>query len=415
MFAATKLVRCLRLITLTSSESLTIQSQFFSNYNYNKETICLLGAKKWKNSSNLRYKNTQLNETKSFSATVPNWSEVLPKRDKPSISILGQLRKQTGYSLSLCKKALENCNQDLDKAKLWLEEQAQAQGWNKANKLEGRNTSQGLIGVCLSSNEKIAAIVELNSETDFVARNKQFHGLLNEVISMIVDKYVESCASNQDKSKGILNTQQFDKDDLRSIPVSGDPNKTLGDLVAINIGQIGENIVLRRAVTFAIQNAGVNDNDENIRLAIVTHPSANMNADASNVAYGRFGVILAYSKDEDIGILPEGQTVATLARQLCQHIIGMNPSSIGNIDDSSTWPKNNKQATVNENLTSEKGEGVKQDEHWEHLGEAKHENSSSNELIHQSFLLDNDLIVRDLLLQTGMRIKSFVRFELGEQ
>ena len=69
-----------------------------------------------------------------------------------------------------------------------LKEQAQAQGWNKANKLEGRNTSQGLIGVCLSPDEQTATIVELNSETDFVARNKQFHSLLNQIVSVIKDQ-----------------------------------------------------------------------------------------------------------------------------------------------------------------------------------------------------------------------------------
>ena len=69
-----------------------------------------------------------------------------------------------------------------------LQEQAQDQGWNKANKLEGRNTSQGLIGVCLSSDERTATMVELNSETDFVARNKQFHNLLNTIITVILEK-----------------------------------------------------------------------------------------------------------------------------------------------------------------------------------------------------------------------------------
>ena len=79
-----------------------------------------------------------------------------------------------------------------------LQEQAQAQGWNKANKLEGRNTSQGLIGVCLSSDETAAAIVELNSETDFVSRNKQFHNLLNTVISVILEKSSKGFSANNE-------------------------------------------------------------------------------------------------------------------------------------------------------------------------------------------------------------------------
>jgi elongation factor Ts len=64
---------------------------------------------------------------------------------------------------------------------LSLKEQAQAQGWNKAQKLEGRNTTQGLIGLYVEGNS--GAMVELNCETDFVAKNNKFHTLLNEVVN----------------------------------------------------------------------------------------------------------------------------------------------------------------------------------------------------------------------------------------
>ena len=103
-----------------------------------------------------------------------------------------------------------------------------------------------------------------------------------------------------------------------------------------------------------------------------------------------------------------------MARQLCQHIIGMNPSSVGNLDDTSTWPEAGKDDLARVDDNSEKGEGIKDDENWQHLGEAKAESFSCNELIHQSFLLNNEVLVRDLLLQTGITVKNFVRFELGE-
>ena len=94
----------------------------------------------------------------------------------------------------------------------------------------------------------------------------------------------------------------------------------------------------------------------------------------------------------------------------------MNPSSVGNLDDTTTWPKVNRgNLESNGDRNPEKGEGVKEDENWEHLGDANSEDLSCNELIHQSFLLNNDLLVRDILLQTGIRVKNFVRFELGEQ
>jgi len=356
---------------------------------------------------NLSFNGVISYSDKAFMNTRHMCSGVQLKKEKASISVLGKLRKQTGYSLSLCKKALNNCDQDLQKAKKWLEEQAQAQGWDKANKLEGRNTSQGLIGVCLSSDEKTATIVELNSETDFVARNKQFHTLLNQIISVITEH-----ASGTSRESLIV--KNYEKAILDQITTSEGKDKTLADLVALNIGQIGENILLRRATTISTSNLGDGDK-ENIKLSIVTHPSASPTSESGNVAYGRFGVILAYSKKKNVGTLPEGQTVAGIARQLCQHIIGMNPSSVGDLNDTSRWPDSKTDNIApNEPEKSELGEGVKEDENWEHIGENKPDFDSSSELIHQPFLLNTDIIIRDLLVQTGVEVKTFIRFELGQ-
>ncbi len=117
-------------------------------------------------------------------------------------SALAKLRKKTGYSLSLCKKALDQHGQDVKLAEEWLkvttfnlvlsnvfhlyrmhvQAQALELGWEKANKLVGRNTAQGLIGVLVKGN--CASMVELNCETDFVARNAQFHQLLEDVATV---------------------------------------------------------------------------------------------------------------------------------------------------------------------------------------------------------------------------------------
>ncbi|KAL3281628.1 hypothetical protein HHI36_004834 [Cryptolaemus montrouzieri] len=87
-------------------------------------------------------------------------------------SALATLRKKTGYSISNCKKALEMHNNDLGAAENWLQDQAQALGWKKASKVEGRLTAQGLIGVIVKN--PYAALIELNCETDFVAKSKEF-------------------------------------------------------------------------------------------------------------------------------------------------------------------------------------------------------------------------------------------------
>merc|ERR1719273_307084 len=98
----------------------------------------------------------------------------------------------------------------------------------------------------------------------------------------------------------------------------------------------------------------------------------------------------------------------------------MSPKSVGSLDDRSTWPSQPKSADSDQlqiqNKPEEpKEEGIKDDENWAHLGEAQESGrDSSHELIHQAFLLNTDILVRDVLLQTGITVKNFVRFEVGE-
>nr|ACO15630.1 Elongation factor Ts, mitochondrial precursor [Caligus clemensi] len=272
-----------------------------------------------------------------------------------SKSPLAKLRKKTGYSLSICKKALDQNEQNLDKAMEWLKKQAQAEGWSKANKLSGRNTTQGLIG--LLYRERVACMVELNCETDFVARNKNFHLLLNEITGVAL-----SNAPKKDEEIIVQSLQKEEMSEWRSLSEEG---KTLADLIALNIGRIGENIVLKRSVLFSVP--------EGVSLSAVTHPSARI--DNEDVLYGRLGTILAYSKDPHHGIIPEGQTVGSMARQLCQHIIGMSPTEIGRIEDESPDP----------------------DAH----------------LLHQDFLLDEEVKISNLVQELGITLKHFHRFEVG--
>lgn len=306
MHSVARSVSICKFLSRRAFEIQTIQLQTISTIRNKRDILeCLSNCKQ----QGFGCQYGLLDSQKKISTTNNALHEATAKKVKPTISALGKLRKQTGYSLSLCKTALQNCDQDLERAKCWLEEQAQAQGWNKANKLEGRNTSQGLIGVCLSSDERAATIVELNSETDFVARNKQFHGLLNQVIAIILEKISRDSDSKlNDLSGEILTIDHLEKEPLATIRTSESQDKTLADLVALNIGQIGENIVLRRAATFAVQSPN-KVGKEDVKFAIVTHPSAFPSSDSNNVVYGRFGVIMSYSKDENIGILPEQHTV----------------------------------------------------------------------------------------------------------
>lgn len=108
---------------------------------------------------------------------------------KPSFasgkSQLALLRKKTGYTFTNCKKALELHNNDLIQAENWLKKQAQELGWSKATKLEGRQTTQGLIGVAVRQQDGV--LVEINCETDFVSRNSEFQKIVEETANICLN------------------------------------------------------------------------------------------------------------------------------------------------------------------------------------------------------------------------------------
>ncbi len=169
------------------------------------------------------------------------------------------------------------------------QEQALAQGWDKASKLEGRNTAQGLVGVLVKDNT--AAMIELNCETDFVARNKVFHELLQEIVNVSLKSAPKSVPSS-------AIVRRLSKDELNAMASATGSARTLSDFVALHIGQLGENIVLQRGVTVTV--------DPNMKLACLTHPSANIHSGQGKVQYGKYGTLVAYTASPN-GTFPDGQ------------------------------------------------------------------------------------------------------------
>ncbi|KAI5702149.1 hypothetical protein M8J76_007912, partial [Diaphorina citri] len=272
-------------------------------------------------------------------------------------SLLGKLRKKTGYSFTNCKKALDLNEQDLGKAEKWLQEQAKELGWAKASKLAGRKTSQGLISIAVEG--KHATMVEFNCETDFVARNKQFQGMA-ELISLACLNYTKTQVQPQEPfAKVFLDTAQ-----LQSL--AGPENKSLADHVAILISSVGENLVLRRAACVSVNE----DHD----VAGFTHPSPGL--EHTGPILGKFGSLMVY---QDLKTGDKQQNVQNVARQLCQHVIGMNPKSIGSEED-----------TPNEDPEEE------------------------TIMYHQEFLLDPTQYVGEVIVAAGIKPVEFLRFECGE-
>ncbi|XP_015610522.1 elongation factor Ts, mitochondrial isoform X2 [Cephus cinctus] len=265
-------------------------------------------------------------------------------------SLLAKLRKKTGYTFTNCKKALELHENNLEKAEQWLNEQAQNLGWSKAAKLQGRPTAQGLIAVIV--NKAHGALVEINCETDFVARNKQFHKL-TETVALAVLKYTTSLTGNDLVNKALLDSEALNA-------LSAPDGKLLADHSALTIGSVGENLAIKRALCMSVQPG--------VTLAGYSHPAS---IHPASPALGRYGTLLALKGAENNELLPN---------QLCQHIIGMNPLKIG--DPQVDQPM----ANIDDETT----------------------------LIYQEYLLDPTLNVQQVLIDAQAQVLDFARFEMGE-
>src|SRR5882724_4805380 len=135
-----------------------------------------------------------------------------------SASMVKDLREKTGAGMMDCKAALGETQGDLETAVDWLRKK----GLAKAAKKAGRIAAEGLIGAALSAQKGV--VVEVNSETDFVARNDLFQGL----VKMIADIALTAGA------------------DLESIKQANAGSITVAEALADTIGKVGENMTLRR-------------------------------------------------------------------------------------------------------------------------------------------------------------------------
>nr|CAG4651365.1 EOG090X0EI4 [Simocephalus serrulatus] len=282
-------------------------------------------------------------------------------------SLLSTLRKKTGYAITNCKKALELNDNNIEEAECWLNAQAQAQGWAKAAKLQNRSTPNGLVGVAL--NESSAVMVELNCETDFVARNEKFQSLVAQV--------TEACFKNTIATASKLSQENtllkmgYSSEQLGVLKMGDDSNQSLSDLLALNIGQIGENMTLRRGAALCSLR------DDKIRFSSCTHPQQVQ----GGISLGKYAAVFAYEENLPSSEIPElGEVIdlEKLPKQLCQHIIGMNPKSIHRIESTSTT------------------------------------NDEETALSDQEFLSHPEYTVGEILAHVGWQIKGFQRFECGE-
>jgi elongation factor Ts len=157
-----------------------------------------------------------------------------------------ELREKTGAGVMDCKRALQDANGDMEKAA----EALRQKGLTRHAKLAGRAANQGLIESYIHTGGRIGALVELNCETDFVARTDEFRTLAREIAMQV--------ASMDPKSVGAISDEEAGEDESALLNQSyiRDPSKTIRDLVRETIGKVGENIQVSRFSRFEVGMSG---------------------------------------------------------------------------------------------------------------------------------------------------------------
>jgi elongation factor Ts len=195
-------------------------------------------------------------------------------------AMVKDLREKTGAGMMDCKNALGETEGDIEAAIDWLRKK----GLSKAAKKSGRIAAEGLVAVVVRSLDGV--VVEVNSETDFVARNEDFQALARNIAGVAVE------------------TRVTEVEPLKAATYPG--GGTVGDAIANSIAKIGENMTLRRA-------AGVH-----VGQGFVGHYVHNAVSDG----LGKIGVIVALESKGDVAAL------APLGRLIALHVAAANPLAL---------------------------------------------------------------------------------------
>ena len=153
-----------------------------------------------------------------------------------TVEQLRELRRRTGAGMLDCRQALEHAGGDIDQAAEHLRQQAAAEAAKRA----ARVTGQGQIGSYIHHDAKVGALVEVNCETDFVARTEDFRTLVRHVAEQVA-----ATPSDVSMTEETLLTQEWIRDSSR----------TIGDLVNETSARTGENVRVRRFVRFRLADA----------------------------------------------------------------------------------------------------------------------------------------------------------------
>ena len=163
-----------------------------------------------------------------------------------SVEMIRDLRQKTGAGVMDCKKALEQADGNFEKAEDVLREQ----GLSSAAKKVGRETREGLVHAYIHTGGRVGALVQLDCETDFVARTPEFqelaHNLAMQIAAMPSTSYISKDDIEEEEKRPIEEISLLDQSYIK------DPSRTVNDIIQDAIARVGENVKVRRFSRFAL-------------------------------------------------------------------------------------------------------------------------------------------------------------------
>ena len=267
-------------------------------------------------------------------------------------SMVKELRELTGAGMLDCKKALEEANGNLEKAAEWLREK----GISKAAKKSGRIAAEGLVNILIDGNK--ALVIEVNSETDFVAKNDEFKDLINTISNLLINNNVKTV-----------------EEALQLSTADG----TLENTITNKIAKIGEKISFRR-------------------FELVEKTDAET-----------FGAYTHMNSKIAVLVVVEGASVE-VAKDVAMHAAAMRPKYF-NIDSVPTEDVEHereiqKQIAINEGKPADIAEKMVEGRIKKFYKEVC--------LTEQPFVKNDDMSVAEFVKSNGGVVKSMVRYEVGE-
>ena len=285
-----------------------------------------------------------------------------------SASMVKELRNKSGAGMMDCKKALQETNGNIEEAIDWLRKQ----GLSAVAKKSGRVAAEGLIGITVIN--KTGSIIEINSETDFVARNELFQSFVTTCSELAIK-------SNQDIN--LLKNMSYPNSD-----------RTVDEELTHNIATIGENMNIRRSELLSVSNGVV--------ISYV-HNSV-------KDGLGRLGVLVGIESEADEASL------LTVGKQIAMHIAATSPVSLNIEDLDPDLIERERQILIDQSIASGKPSEIA-----EKMVVGRMQKFYQDVVLNeQTFVIDGETKIKDVIkklekdLNTKVKLSGFKKLTLGE-